>query len=167
MNEVKLQNDELEFLIQSNYIEDERGEQALEDAIKAWDYARNNFKDCGTLAHLINIHYILMCNIFNEIAGKIRDVNVTVGGRSCPDYTLVGGLLYEWLKGYGEQHKGKSDKQIDIICRQSHVDFEHIHPFQDGNGRTGRILYNMQRIRYGLDILVIKEEDKVDYYNWF
>ena len=48
-----------------------------------------------------------------------------------------------------------------------HIMFEHIHPFEDGNGRTGRILMNIQRLKIGLPILIIYEKHKFKYYDWF
>jgi len=50
----------------------------------------------------------------------------------------------------------------------SHIEFENIHPFEDGNGRVGRILMNIQCLNAGLPLLVIhtgKEQQK--YYTWF
>jgi Fic family protein len=50
---------------------------------------------------------------------------------------------------------------------RNHVKFEKIHPFEDGNGRIGRILLNWQRVKAGLPILTIYEKDKHAYYKWF
>jgi len=52
--------------------------------------------------------------------------------------------------------------------KQIHVAFEDIHPFVDGNGRVGRILYNIHRIKLGLPIHIIHEgEEQKEYYKWF
>ena len=60
----------------------------------------------------------------------------------------------------------RMEKLIDKIT-ENHVKFESIHPFVDGNGRTGRLLMNWIRIKIGLPILVIKESEKFEYYKWF
>ncbi|MGM0509406.1 MAG: Fic family protein, partial [Fusobacteriota bacterium] len=45
-----------------------------------------------------------------------------------------------------------------------HTDFVKIHPFIDGNGRTARILLNFELIKAGYPIIIIRNEDKVKYY---
>ena len=52
-------------------------------------------------------------------------------------------------------------------AKASHIAYERIHPFIDGNGRTGRMFMNWQRLKAGLPILVIKEKEKQEYYKWF
>ncbi len=52
--------------------------------------------------------------------------------------------------------------------KELHVMYERIHPFLDGNGRTGRIFMNWTRVkRCKLPVLVIKEEERQEYYKWF
>jgi Fic family protein len=51
--------------------------------------------------------------------------------------------------------------------KDHHIRYEHIHPFVDGNGRTGRMFMNWERLKAGLPLLVIKESKKYDYYDWF
>ena len=55
----------------------------------------------------------------------------------------------------------------DIIKRVAifHANFEKIHPFPDGNGRTGRLLMNFELMKDGFPITIIKKEDREDYYN--
>lgn len=83
-------------------------------------------------------------------------VNVTVGGRLCPPSHEVDALMDDWLETW-----------LDRPWQEAHVAFEHIHPFPDGNGRTGRMLLNWQRRKLGLPMLVIWYIDRMDYYSWF
>lgn len=45
-----------------------------------------------------------------------------------------------------------------------HIEFEKIHPFEDGNGRTGRILINYELLKNGFAPLVISKDDRVKYF---
>lgn len=48
---------------------------------------------------------------------------------------------------------------------QAHIEFERIHPFADGNGRTGRILINYEMLRNNLPPIVIPEERRTEYFD--
>lgn len=160
---------EIEFLKESNAIEKEYSDIALEDAIFAWGYAKNITK-IG-FKHLLEIHRLLMHRIDSDIAGKLRDHDIYIGGnrKIFISETLLKEQLQIFLKivnSFNEDLKSKKQKQD--WCKTEHIHFEHIHPFSDGNGRVGRILYNHHRLKLGLPIHVIHEgvEQKM-YYLWF
>lgn len=81
---------------------------------------------------------------FNAIPGQLRKNDVVVGRYRCPDYRDVPLLLEKmcrWLRTefkYGETEQSFSDVVIQAIV--SHIYIEWIHPFGDGNGRTGRLV---------------------------
>jgi Fic family protein len=96
---------------------------------------------------LLRFHKMVGKNLgehFAAIPGKYRDSDVIVGHYRCPDYRDVPALISqycEFLKTTFRFEEGKqrfSDIFIEAIV--AHVYLEWIHPFGDGNGRTGRLL---------------------------
>ena len=71
---------------------------------------------------------------------------------------LVGELIYK--KG-----KEKSEDIYDYIAR-FHTGFEHIHPFEDGNGRTGRVIIIKELLKRGLAPIVIPYDKRAEYVNF-
>lgn len=57
----------------------------------------------------------------------------------------------------------ESDEDIIKAILEFHITFEKIHPFSDGNGRTGRLVMNYSLLANNLPFLVIKKEDKSEY----
>lgn len=81
---------------------------------------------------------------FGAIPGRFRENNVTVGKYRCPDYQDVPSLvrsLTDWLLTEFNYRSGQQTfKDTVIQAIVTHIYTEWIHPFGDGNGRTGRLL---------------------------
>lgn len=148
------------FLRESNAIEgvwDEWDKQSLVDARKAWDYLIS-FNEL-TKENILKCHDILMeKHLPISLRGRFRDVRIFVGGRQGTPVSELESEFAAWLKVANFDLLG--DKEV-------HVAFEKIHPFIDGNGRTGRIIMNWQRVKSGSNVLVIYEKEKYNYYKWF
>ncbi len=52
-----------------------------------------------------------------------------------------------------------------IVAARFHGFFEYLHPFRDGNGRTGRLLSNWILLHAGHPLLIIDIKDRADYIN--
>ena len=160
----QLTEQEREFLRESNAIEREYSDEALEDSIKAWQYAKDNRKNL-TEEVILNIHKILMQRLTPEIAGKFRDCPVYIskkdGYEEVSSHRSIETNIAKWMQyRFVKRHIAQ--------IKWSHIEFELIHPFEDGNGRVGRILMNLQILNANKDLWIIHTgfEQKV-YYKWF
>ena len=61
----------------------------------------------------------------------------------------------------------KRDKHIIEAVSEFHIRFEGIHPFIDGNGRTGRLIMNLELVKEGFLPVNIKFTDRMKYYDCF
>ncbi|MCC6691278.1 MAG: Fic family protein [Bacteroidia bacterium] len=98
---------------------------------------------------LLEIHRVM----FNELydwAGKWRTNQVTVGQLTPPEPNHVLHLMYQFIDNlnYKVSHSTTSQEHIETLAF-AHYEFVRIHPFNNGNGRTGRILMNLVALKFG------------------
>jgi Fic family protein len=72
-------------------------------------------------------------------------------------------LMYDLLQWYREKIEKTTINPI-LLAAEFHYKFITIHPFDDGNGRTARILMNFVLMQYGYPPVIIKTEDKENYF---
>lgn len=72
--------------------------------------------------------------------------------------------LVNWINA--EKDKGRSALHPVVLASQFHIDYVTIHPFNDGNGRTARILSNIILIAYGLPPVYVKDTERDAYYKY-
>jgi len=93
----------------------------------------------------------------DAIPGRFRDDNRVVGTYLTPDYKFVPELvnkLCTWLRKEFHYNDGQKFSTSVIQAVITHVYIEWIHPFGDGNGRTGRLLEFYILLRAGLPSIV-------------
>ncbi len=109
---------------------------------------------------IINVHKKLMENVDSRIGFRTTDIRVVRSRfKASPGkYVLTDmNLLLEWSK------KNKKKLHPLVFAAIFHHKFEKIHPFSDGNGRTGRMLLNYILIRDNYPPLIIRKKFRKEY----
>ena len=106
----------------------------------------------------------------NEIINKdikdtqgYRTVQVFIQGSEHipPEPQKVPNLMMYFLYNYLH-----NEEDIFLKIAKYHIEFEKIHPFEDGNGRTGRLLMNYELLKNNLPPIVIAKENRVKYFEF-
>lgn len=110
-----------------------------------------------------NLHRLVRKGIDDEYAGVYRDQQVFISGakHTPPAPVLIKEQMEQLIDWYDHE-------TIDLhpITRGAmlHAIFVGIHPFIDGNGRTSRLLLNLELMKDGFPPVIIKVENRVVYY---
>lgn len=149
------------FLRESNAIEGIFDDEALLHAKISWNFL-SRFKHIDAAA--INFAHLCLMQPFDlesKYKGAFRREPVWIGGHEGKPWYVVPELIDQWCRVANRKPRTEGEIISD------HVFFENVHPYIDGNGRIGRMLYNWERLRNGFDLQVIKNKDKSHYYSWF
>ena len=110
-----------------------------------------------------NLHRLVLKTIDDDNAGRYRTLNVTIAGARHvpPDMLQVPEQMAALLHWYETQavHLHPVERAARL-----HVDFVKIHPFVDGNGRTARLLLNLELLKAGFPAIVLPVEKRLAYY---
>lgn len=115
---------------------------------------------------ILELHKLLLTGIKDEWAGRFRSGKewVRVGAHIGANPDFVEQLIKELIANYNKPDDGYFLNKIAWF----HAEFETIHPFNDGNGRLGRVLINQQLMMLGLPPVIIQNKNKhTSYYPAF
>lgn len=172
----RLTHDQTRYIFETNTIGLTDGSVNVDDIIettnhfRAIDYIIDNTDGKLTETFIKHLHFLLKSGTSDERrawfkVGDYKKLPNEVGGNDTTEPENVHREIQALLKEYtGRKHPTLEDI-IDF-----HQRFEAIHPFQDGNGRVGRLIMFRECLRFGFVPFIITDELKMFYYrglhNW-
>jgi hypothetical protein len=129
--------------------------------------------DLVTLTEVRHVHRLAAAKVWEvaphpdaterEGPGSFREHNIQPfpGGMKPPNWSVVQALTTDWVKN--ARGLGSVDRPFPEALAEVHAEFERIHPFLDGNGRTGRLMMNLLLIRLGYPPAIIRKIERTRY----
>ena len=133
----------------------------------AFQYVESLVKDKVEFSEYIikNIHSLVLMDRAED-RGTYRRIPVRIMGalHEPPQPYLIEAQMHDLVLNHAVR---KSKMHIIEAVALLHLEFEGIHPFIDGNGRTGRLLINLELMQYGYPAIDVKFSDRRKYYAAF
>jgi fido (protein-threonine AMPylation protein) len=129
-----------------------------------------------SLTELRHIHTLAMTPVWDvaphdqatprEGPGSFRehDLEPFPGGMAPPPWPEVPAVIRDWIVDAQSLREVDRSEIAEALARL-HARFEQIHPFLDGNGRTGRLVVNLLLVRLGIPPAIIYKGDRTRYLN--
>ena len=166
----RLTHDQTRYIFETNTISVENEVLNVDDVIETSNHFRciDLIIDhaASTLSeHFIKkLHHILKTGTSDSrkdwfAVGEYKRLPNEVGGMQTALPEEVADKMKALLSDYNAVPKKTLDDMLDF-----HVRFEHIHPFQDGNGRVGRLIMFKECLKYNIVPFIIEENLKLFYY---
>lgn len=111
---------------------------------------------------ICNLHLRLMNGVISN-AGMWRNHSVRIAGVHVPLANFI--KIPELMGNICNELNEETRDPIELLAR-THAKFEQIHPFSDGNGRTGRLIMFALALQNGLVPPIITKERRVAYYKY-
>lgn len=166
----KLTEDETRYIYETNTIGINNKAINVDDIIetvnhfKCFDFIIDQANKKLSESLIKELHRILKCNtsVSRESWFKVGDYKLlenVVGGKETTPPSEVKSSMKELLSSYNKKEKHTLE---DIVA--FHVILEKIHPFQDGNGRVGRLIMFKECLKNNIIPFIIYDSEKMFYY---
>ena len=165
-----LTHEQTRYIFETNTIDVENGSLNVDDVIETANHFRivsliiDNAKSTLTQEFIKKLHLLLK----NGTSDSRKDWFAVGGYKKLPNE--VGGMnttlpeeVPEKMKELLNEYNVKEEKSLEDIL-DFHVKFEKIHPFQDGNGRVGRLIMFKECLKYNIIPFIIEDDLKMFYY---
>lgn len=161
--------DETRTILKENFIDIKR-KVALRDVYEVSNYKSViNYlhKDYPFDVETVKLFHRILTNNTLHNPGHFKTEENTVGGKLTTHPSRVKEEMYHWVDNvnYRLNLAQTDDEKLEIIA-ESHIQFENIHPFTDGNGRTGRLLMVYLAIKQNIIPFIIQKEDRSKYISY-
>lgn len=110
-----------------------------------------------------NLHRLILKAIDDKEAGQYRHENVAIAGASTTPPMFL--QIPDEMSRLIDWHQHAPPIHPVLRAAELHARFERIHPFIDGNGRTGRLLMNFELMKAGYPPAVLRKEERAAYYD--
>lgn len=166
----RLTKEQTRYIFETNTLGVTKENTRIDDIIetvnhfRCIDYVIDHATDKITESHIKQLHALLKTNTSDSqkdwfAVGAYKKLANEVGGEATTQPSDVQQEMRALLMEYNTQEKIDLDAVLDF-----HVRFERIHPFQDGNGRVGRLLMFWQCLQRGLTPFIVTEDLRLYYY---
>ena len=132
---------------------------------EAFDYVKQLVSENAEISEKLikDIHYLVLADKKDD-RGVYRRIPVRIMGAAHEPVQPY--LIIPKMEELLEQYKNSKEDIVTKLAR-FHIEFEDIHPFIDGNERTGRLLINLELMKAGYPPIDIKFSDRLKYYEAF
>ena len=166
----RLTHDQTRYIFETNTIGVEKDVLNVDDVIETANHFRcidmiiDNAKAVLTEKFIKELHLILKSGTSDSrkdwfAVGDYKKIPNEVGGMD----TALPEEVADKMKTLLTEYNGKEEKNFEDIL-DFHVKFERIHPFQDGNGRVGRLIMFKECLKYNIVPFIIEDNLKMFYY---
>ena len=165
-----LTHEQTRYIFETNTIGVEDGSLNVDEVIETANHFRlvsliiDNARTVLTEEFIKELHLFLKNGTSDSrrdwfVVGDYKKLPNEVGGMNTTPPEEVSGKMKELLNEYNV----KEEKSLEDIL-DFHVKFEKIHPFQDGNGRVGRLIMFKECLKYDIVPFIIEDDLKMFYY---